>query len=470
VEGDPPLERRFWSAFPCDASHGAEPLWSQRVASSVVGVDSADVEPGWPGQELLETSAVGVRLRASDGSSRERLVRVPGGLLLPGRTRQVSRWAVSEPWNGMGPPAAVLPSARGAWILPLDGSTPREIELPVVSDYRTPRHDPPVDEPELLRAELTWPQLATGDDDGNGHLDLFAMWRFGTLVFRGRPDAGGIASKPTRRMLFKPFPKEEEYRHAATGVRMFVRDVDGDGRSDLIVDRTMGGLLSSHASTAVHLNRGDGARLDRAPDATIAIEGAIAAVDVIDLDGDGRVELVRRVLRFSAVQMLRFVVTGRARVDFEVLRFAASNAGEEASAAHELRASWEESISLDIDFSKGRIAGFFPDVRGDWNGDGLRDLIYPDGKRRMAIRLGTSSDAGPGFGPRVARQALPIEAGTLALADFDGDGLDDLVVYDPRDDSGRVYLLINRGALRGTMRPPELRPRRENAAASSPIP
>ena len=63
---------------------------------------------------------------------------------------------------------------------------------------------PPVDEPELLRAELTWPQLATGDDDGNGHLDLFAMWRFGTLVFRGRPDAGGIASKPTRRMLFKP--------------------------------------------------------------------------------------------------------------------------------------------------------------------------------------------------------------------------------------------------------------------------
>jgi len=141
-------------------------------------------------------------------------------------------------------------------------------------------------------------------------------------------------------------------------------------------------------------------------------------------------------------QVLRFVVTGRARVDFAALQLDSTGEG--------LVETWSESISLEIDWQAGRIAGVFPDVRSDLNGDRRPDLIVPAGDRRLAMRLGQSNDKGPGFGRSTAIQSLPIEAGSLWPEDLDGDGLDDLVVFDSRDPAGRVFVLRNRGTLPGT--------------------
>ena len=43
-----------------------------------------------------------------------------------------------------------------------------------------------------------------------------------------------------------------------------------------------------------------------------------------------------------------------------------------------------------------------------------------------------------------------LDDGAARVADLDGDGLDDLVVYDPLDEKGAVQVLWNRGALPGT--------------------
>ena len=135
-------------------------------------------------------------------------------------------------------------------------------------------------------------------------------------------------------------------------------------------------------------------------------------------------------------------MTGRARVDFATLRLGSADEG--------LVETWSEGISLEINWQTGRITGVFPDVRSDLNGDGRPELLVPARDRRLAIRLGRSDEDGPGFDRTVATQPLPIEAGTLWPEDLDGDGLDDLVVFDPRDPAGRAFVLHNRGALPGT--------------------
>jgi hypothetical protein len=346
-------------------------------------------------------------------------------------------------WDADGRPAALLPTTGGVRLVSLAGPRRLEIPLPIEGSYRTANDDPPADTPELVEASLSWPQLTRADDDGDGRDDLFALWRFGAQIFRTGPD--GLPAEPTRIAAFQPFSDEEEIRHDASDVQLFARDVDRDGLADLVVDRTMGGMLSSFASTDVHLNAGTGATLDGPPAARIESEGTIAGVDVIDLDGDGSAELFRTALHFNISQMLRFVVTGRARVDFTVVRL-------DPQSESGWRETWSDAVSLDLDWDTGRIAGVFPDVRGDLNGDGRADLVHPSGARRIAIRLGRTDEAGPGFERTTALQPLPLEAGSLWPDDLDGDGLDDLVVYDVRDPTGSLFVLRNRGTLPGSPR------------------
>lgn len=469
IEGVPPRERRHASSFPCldgdsEASAPIEPKIRIPLSRDVIGIDTAEVRADWPGDEILALSRDGVRLLATDGSGASALVTGSGPLPLPARTRAVARIPIAGRWNGRDEISALLPTATGLrWLRFSDGAR-IDLAAPIETDYRNATDEPPADVADLTIATIRWPGLAMGDDDGDGRSDLFAHWRFGVWVYRTSGDGStgfaeppGALLGPTRRSEFAPFSEEDEIRHAASSVQIFVSDLDRDGRADFVVDRTMGGMLESWASTEVHVNPGGGAETGDAARARIASEGAIAGVDVRDLDGDGTSEIFRTLLEFNAQQMLRFVVTGRARVDFSVLSV-------DAEAPNGLRETWRDSVSLVLDWGTARIAGVFPDLRGDWNGDGRADLVHGDGHQRVALRLGRTVDGGPGFGGRVASQALPLDSASIAAEDLDGDGLQDLVAFDPRSESAPVLVLRNRGVLPGTPRAPTLRP----AAGESP--
>jgi hypothetical protein len=82
-------------------------------------------------------------------------------------------------------------------------------------------------------------------------------------------------------------------------------------------------------------------------------------------------------------------------------------------------------------------------------------MIVGDGRTTLAIRFGARPPAGPGFDGAVFREEIPGAERSL-VADLDGDGLADLVLHDPRDRTGALHVLHNRGTLPGS--PPRLEP------------
>lgn len=442
VEGAPPDELRHLSALPpgqvARAENGPLALTGFVVPAEVFAIDVGDFDPA-PGLEALLITPQELRIqRLADGAPLRRIaIRPP--LPLPRRTRQLSRLEAVRNWEGNGRLSALVPTWNGALLVPLDERPPRLLPLPVLSDYETMAPTRPIYE-GYATARFVWPEITLADDDGDGVPDLFAANRFELWVFHAGPQ--GLAERPTRRTRFRPFSFNDERRHETHRLRAFVEDLDGDGRAEVLEHRSVGTLLESRTTTRIYRGGSEGADPSAAPVAEFSNEGGFGSLEIFDLDGDGRKEIFEVVVPFGILQLARVLTTRRLSAKLRVLHFPDADLGQPVE-------SWSTTLRFPLDFSTQRVKGLLPNLGGDWNGDGLRDLMHGSGPDAVQIRLGQRTQAGPGFGPPVARQTLPF-SDLAVVVDLDGDGLDDLVTYDTLDLEGHVYLAINQGRLPGT--------------------
>jgi hypothetical protein len=289
-------------------------------------------------------------------------------------------------------------------------------------------------------SEFHWPVLMMGDDNGDGRADLFALTRWDIWVFH--TGESGVPSTPSRRISLQPFDEKEEMRHEITDVTYFATDLNGDGLADLILHRNSGGIMAGRAVTDIYLNRGEGASGVGRPDTRLEVKG-FSGVEPLDLDGDGRNEIIETSGKMGILQVVRILLTRKASFTSRILNADPNAPGGFVS-------SFEQDMAIRINFGEGGIEGLLPSVEGDWNGDGRKDLLYTDGSQRVSIRLGEPGELGPRFGDVVASQNVPLATGRTRIADLNGDGLDDLVAYNPRDVEGRIFVFYNRGQLPGT--------------------
>lgn len=136
--------------------------------------------------------------------------------------------------------------------------------------------------------------LATADFDGDGRMDLVTTdsWLPGVAVFRNLSTAGAVSFAPRREFL-----SEASSYGVATG------DVDGDGRMDLAVSNY------SAASVSVLLNTTVGDSItftDRINQGTAANPFGVL---LRDLDADGRPELIIAVSSSNVVSVFRNLST-----------------------------------------------------------------------------------------------------------------------------------------------------------------
>ena len=447
-EGGPPEQKRFATWMPCgsalmpgDPSHVV-----RRLSDSAVAVDVARV-PGRSGPQLLSVSAAGLRIESLAGAPQPVDLPIPGGLPFPPRPWEIGRLPLVDSWNDDGKAAALVPALTGAWLVELPGGAARRIEMPVYASYQSFMPFLPETVWKWLVQEVSWPTLARADDDGDGRRDLFALSRWGIWIYHA--GAKGLPSTPSLKLAFVPFDEKAERRQEATAHNYFAQDLDGDTRADLVLNTIQGGLMEGRSTTRIYLNSGHGVDLSSPPAVTRELQGGFSGVDFIDLEDDGVLEILETSFQFGVVQLIRLLVTQQAETTVRILALDATSPGA-------VRTLFEDQLSLALDFKESRIAGLVPGM-GDWNGDGLLDLYVSRGTDAISFRLGRKSPATARFGSPLSRQPVPLASGTTRIADLNGDGLDEIIVFTSSDPEPRLVVLENLGLLPGS--PNSLRPR-----------
>ncbi|HIF93949.1 MAG TPA: VCBS repeat-containing protein [Myxococcales bacterium] len=442
TDGGPPSQQKWMTWMPCGSALDPEDprIVKRRLSDATVLVDVALV-PGRQGPQLLTISAAGLEIE-SLGSTGEpiRELAIPGGLPLPPRPWEIGRLPIVDDWNDDTRPTALIPALSGAWLLDLETGEARKIEMPIYASYITYSPFLPATVWKWMIQEVTWPAISRVDDNGDGRPDLFALSRWGIWIYHIGPD--GLPSEPSRRIDVIPFDADVERRHQATVNNYFARDLNGDGRADLLLNTIFGGLMNGRSSTRIQINDGTGASLANTPDAVRETEGGLSGFSFVDLDGDGVEEMIETTMDFGIVQMMRILVTRKAKTQVRVLVL-------DPDSLDGTRTIFKDEFSFSLNFGDSSMSGLIPSI-GDWNGDGVQDMFVARGEDEISFRIGSSESGEPVFGKAKGRQAVGLDSGESRIADLNGDGLDDIIAFTDNDPNQPLIVLENAGRLPGT--------------------
>jgi hypothetical protein len=437
--GIPPEETRTVRVYlqKSDGSLPPHPDHSIEVPRWSAVYDVADLKES-PGDELVLLRPDGVTLFSlADESGRSWHLPVPGPITLGladdergfERFPLVFRDFAPEPW-------LLVPQVGQVLALSPGGDLRARLEVPRRANYFIAPHSGLVSIESDLQVFVDAPKLSVGDVDGDGHADAVFSTRHELWVYLCRDD-GGLPSVPDRRLALRLVTPRDHIRGSG-GVASIAKDIDGDGELDLLVSHVEGSFSDAASTTYVYMNRGGEWKLEE-PEQVFRSEASLDTNALIDLDGDGRSELLRMRLRFSLFEVIEFLLTREIDIQVLVHRYHPDRGFEEKP--------WVKTqIELPVSFDTFRLSGFMPRGDVDLNGDGMPDFVSSGGGDAIEISLGRGQDT---FSRRPYRQQLST-SGVIRFGDLDGDGLLDFAIYDPHDLDSPVRVGRNLGKLQET--------------------
>jgi hypothetical protein len=340
-------------------------------------------------------------------------------------------------WDGDGRTEALLPLAREARFYRLSEETGWEVadtvKLEPFSYYNNNiLFGRRIGSYQYLGI-IFYPLLEPADLNGDGREDLIAL-RNGRGLCYLRRENGKLDAQPFVWDL--EIRSEEEITRRRATLCYRVADLNRDGYADVVVQKIGMQFVSWSAETAIFLGRADGLR-PKEPDQRFPSRGFFSGVSVDDLDGDGFPDMTRWSVKMGVWPLvdifLRKIVHLKSQFYF---------------------ASWPEGFPqeatsqrvFDLHIDSNRvdyIRGLVPNTEGDFNQDGLRDLVAGKGEGELAIYLGR---------PKREFASKPwsiLEAPGVNYVnadDLDGDGRSDLYGYQVEEGFSVLHVWFQSGS------------------------
>jgi hypothetical protein len=146
----------------------------------------------------------------------------------------------------------------------------------------------------------------------------------------------------------------------------------------------------------------------------------------VDLDGDGRDDLVTVTLGFSMFQVLKILTTKKLGIGFDFHVHAQQPDGSFREVP-----DLDLSEKLKIDLNQLEI-GRFAQFAGDFDGDGRRDFVHLGRGKQVTIHRGGPGCVYPDRPDAVVElDEEPPELGLVRVEDLDGDGRSDIRITRP---------------------------------------
>jgi len=439
LNGIPPAESRTIhvylqqadGAFPDAASHSVPiPQWSAVY-------DVADLK-GTPGDELvlLRPDGVTILSLANDTAVQWDLpIDAPSTVAAADDERgfdpfhMVYREFAAEPW-------ILVPQIGAMTAITADGATMARIDIGRRANYYVAREAGLFSVESDIQVYLDVPKLSVGDVDGDGQADIVAATRHEVRVFL-RDNDGRFASQPSHAIPLE-FVSERDHIRGSGGVVTTAKDIDNDGRLDLMISHAEGTFSDTVTTTSIYRNRDGGWNIAE-PDDRFVSNGALSSDLLMDVDDDERFELVRIQLKFSILEVVEVLLTRKVDAEIAIHRL-------QADGLYDAQPWSRKKISTAISFETFRPKGFMPTGGLDLNADGLMDFITSADGKGIEVYLGSRD------GPLTNRTAIQklSTTGVIRFADFDGDGMPDFVLFNSQTFDSPVRIGRNRGNLPGS--------------------
>ncbi len=185
---------------------------------------------------------------------------------------------------------------------------------------------------------------------------------------------------------------------------------------------------------SIYFSRPDGS-LPETPDQLVRSESVFPDFDILDVNGDGRRDLVVPFFHFAPAQAVRVVTQNSVKLQFRIFLMREDGRYEQGEGKSFAKVDRRVALDYHLDILElvfgdrarptGRIAPLL-DFGADFNGDGYADLAADDGSDRLRIYYG-NAEADYGSSPDLV---VPFES-TLSydLVDADGNGRTDVIAY-----------------------------------------
>jgi hypothetical protein len=342
----------------------------------------------------------------------------------------------------------------------LDGDGSDELLIPVFEGWEiVTRRDSGVEQttlavPPRVRAserrisyEPREPRL--GDADGDGLDDVvflvgrefvsFPQQSPGTFSREARRDTidAPLASEDQRARWERDDGQIDQSDLEIEEVEL-VKDFDGDGVLDLLTDKSISeGVFDRRSEYHLYLGHREGSALTypAAPDGSITSDGVQFDPLVVDIDGDGRLDMATPSTKVGLTRIVAALFSGRISVDLDVYRMRPDGGYPDDS-------DYRTKFKVEFDLTTGLTR--YPALAiSDLNGDGAAELIVQEDKEELAIYPGVADLTPFGEDARTLNLALPRNGQMLEARDVVDDGLSDLLIrYGPADGDQRARELL----------------------------
>ena len=288
-----------------------------------------------------------------------------------------------------------------------------------------------------IQVSYAFPVLTVADTDGDGRKDIVATLEDRLAIYRQGP-GHGFAEQPSFQRDFA-VRSGAELTEMSSLAAVTVTDIDLDGMADVLVRKQVSRGITTAATTSfVYFGRRGGVYPPRA-DQVIRSEGASGTeVELFDVTGDGRIDLVVPAVNIGVMAIIRILTTKTVKVNFQVFPFDVGSRRFSQRPAAERQLKFRVSLSGDTGVQA-------TDIRGDYNGDRRPDLAFGTDDDEISVFPGTGA---PGLFPEDAAEEIVAPAfGILEAVDLDRQGKSDVVLHYPftRGQRSQLIVLLNRG-------------------------
>lgn len=446
--GAGPATGRFLAVFfRTDKGYGRRPDVTFPVPQNAAAFDLGDAF-GDAQDEIVYLTSSGVFAQAFKDGKPQNLTRIITSptLVLEPEEEDIVAWDFLRKIGDK--PAAVLPGRRAVRLFAREGEAWKKwAELRIekfsyydaeTSTYRRSGRGGRSGRPYAFRVTTIVPNLDFVEQTGDGRIDLVTHYEDRLEVYPGT-EGGGFAERPAHRAWFRMrTPAELESRD--TEVSAEIVDFDGDGIADLCLTKIGGGVTT--LATEVRLHKGlKGGGFSPKPTQKFVDDGFASLVRFIDVDGDGKREMLHPHAEVSIMSMSSAMLSSKLSLDIRIRR----PDPEGPLFARSPTQTLETSYGLDLTVGAA-LRGTAPIFGHDFDGDGRRDVILAQGGDEMRLHRGLKGRSELFEEEGRIKLSAPGTSTTLALSPrTDRTEPPDLLLYYVARKSlgGRLYVFRN---------------------------